>query len=128
MPGSCLLHSFPSLRRFVVRGPGPFPGSGERCGGVRVTRFGAARTNACSRVVTYDYARRARFELAISALLGIIFAGFLYETVRIGPSVHGSLHGLIPSMHGTTYLYIAVGIVGATVIPHVIYLHSALTK
>ena len=29
-----------------------------------------------------------RFELAISALLGIIFAGFLYETLRIGPSVH----------------------------------------
>ena len=69
-----------------------------------------------------------RFELAISALLGIIFAGFLYETLRIGPSVHGSLHGLIPSIHGTTYLYIAVGIVGATVMPHVIYLHSALTK
>ncbi len=69
-----------------------------------------------------------RFELAISALLGIIFAGFLYETLKIGPSVHGSLHGLIPSIHGTTYLYIAVGIVGATVMPHVIYLHSALTK
>ena len=69
-----------------------------------------------------------RFELAISALLGIIFAGFLYETLRIGPSVHGSLHGLIPSIHGTSYLYIAVGIVGATVMPHVIYLHSALTK
>jgi manganese transport protein len=42
--------------------------------------------------------------------------------------VHGSLNGLIPSIHGTTYLYIAVGIVGATVMPHVIYLHSALTK
>src|ERR1019366_3877102 len=69
-----------------------------------------------------------RFELAISALLGIIFAGFLYETLRIGPSVHGSLHGLIPSIHGTSYLYIAVGMVGATVMPHVIYLHSALTK
>jgi len=69
-----------------------------------------------------------RFELAISALLGIIFAGFLYETLRIGPSVHGSLHGLIPSIRGTSYLYIAVGIVGATVMPHVIYLHSALTK
>jgi manganese transport protein len=69
-----------------------------------------------------------RFELAISALLGIIFAGFLYETLRIGPSARGSLRGLIPSIHGTSYLYIAVGIVGATVMPHVIYLHSALTK
>ena len=38
------------------------------------------------------------------------------------------MNGLIPSIHGTSYLYIAVGIVGATVMPHVIYLHSALTK
>jgi manganese transport protein len=69
-----------------------------------------------------------RFELAIAALLGIIFAGFLYETLRIGPSVHASLHGLIPSLGGTSSLYLAVGIVGATVMPHVIYLHSALTN
>jgi manganese transport protein len=69
-----------------------------------------------------------RFELAIAALLGIIFAGFLYETLRIGPSVHESLHGLIPSLGGTSSLYLAVGIVGATVMPHVIYLHSALTN
>ena len=69
-----------------------------------------------------------RFELAISALLGIIFAGFLYEALRIGPSVHESLHGLLPGLHGTTSLYLAVGIIGATVMPHVIYLHSALTN
>jgi manganese transport protein len=69
-----------------------------------------------------------RFELAITALLGIIFLGFLYETLRIGPSASGSLHGFIPSLSGTSALYIAVGIVGATVMPHVIYLHSALTQ
>jgi manganese transport protein len=69
-----------------------------------------------------------RFELAITALLGIIFAGFLYETLRIGPSVHGSLHGLIPGLSGTSSVYLAVGIIGATVMPHVIYLHSALTN
>ena len=69
-----------------------------------------------------------RFELAITALLGIIFLGFLYETLRIGPSTHGSLNGLLPGLHGVTSLYLAVGIIGATVMPHVIYLHSALTK
>jgi manganese transport protein len=69
-----------------------------------------------------------RFELAISALLGIIFLGFLYEALRIGPSASGSLHGLLPGLHGTSYLYLAVGIIGATVMPHVIYLHSALTN
>jgi manganese transport protein len=69
-----------------------------------------------------------RFELAITALLGLIFAGFLYEALRIGPSVHGSLHGLFPGLGGTGSLYLAVGIIGATVMPHVIYLHSALTN
>jgi manganese transport protein len=69
-----------------------------------------------------------RFELAISALLAIIFAGFLYETLKIGPSASGSLHGLLPGLHGSQSLYLAVGIVGATVMPHAIYLHSALTN
>ncbi len=69
-----------------------------------------------------------RFEVAITALLGLVFAGFLYQALKIGPSVHQSLHGLLPSLHGTSSLYLAVGIVGATVMPHVIYLHSALTN
>jgi manganese transport protein len=69
-----------------------------------------------------------RFELAITALLGIIFAGFLYETLKIGPSAHASLAGLVPHLHGSDSLYLAVGIIGATVMPHVIYLHSALTN
>jgi manganese transport protein len=69
-----------------------------------------------------------RFELAITALLGIVFAGFLYETLKIGPSAHEALDGLIPSPNGGAALYLAVGIVGATVMPHAIYLHSALTQ
>jgi len=67
-----------------------------------------------------------RFELAITALLGIILLGFVYEALRIGPSAHESLRGLIPGLDGTSSLYLAVGIIGATVMPHVIYLHSAL--
>ena len=69
-----------------------------------------------------------KFELAIAGLLGLVFAGFLYETLRIGPSVHESLGGLVPGLDGTSSLYLAVGIVGATVMPHAIYLHSALTN
>ena len=68
------------------------------------------------------------FELAIAALLGIVFLGFLYETLKIGPSAHASLNGLIPSLHGSSAVYLGVGIIGATVMPHVIYLHSALTN
>src|SRR5437588_2932715 len=69
-----------------------------------------------------------RFELAITALLGLILFGLLYETLRIGPSAHDSLRGLVPGLSGTSSLYLAVGIIGATVMPHVIYLHSALTN
>ncbi|HZT94873.1 MAG TPA: Nramp family divalent metal transporter [Gaiellaceae bacterium] len=68
-----------------------------------------------------------RFELAITALLGLILLGFLYETVKIEPSASGAAHGLIPHLDGSSSVYLAVGIVGATVMPHVIYLHSALT-
>jgi len=69
-----------------------------------------------------------RFELAITALLGLILLGFLYETVKIGPSASGAARGLIPHLGGSSSVYLAVGIIGATVMPHVIYLHSALTK
>jgi manganese transport protein len=68
------------------------------------------------------------FELAIAGLLGIVFLGFLYETLRIGPSAHDALDGLVPHLAGGDAAYLAVGIVGATVMPHVIYLHSALTQ
>jgi manganese transport protein len=68
------------------------------------------------------------FELAITGLLGLIVAGFLYETLRIGPSAPDSLRGLLPATDGTGSLYLAAGILGATVMPHAIYLHSALTK
>jgi manganese transport protein len=69
-----------------------------------------------------------RFELAITALLALILLGFLYETVKIGPSASGAAHGLIPHLSGSSSVYLAVGIIGATVMPHAIYLHSALTK
>jgi manganese transport protein len=69
-----------------------------------------------------------RFELAITAFLGLILLGFLYETLKIGPSASGAAQGLIPHFDGLGSVYLAVGIIGATVMPHVIYLHSALMK
>jgi manganese transport protein len=69
-----------------------------------------------------------RFELAITGFLGLIMLGFLYETLKIGPSASGAAAGLVPHLDGTASLYLAVGIIGATVMPHAIYLHSALTK
>ena len=68
------------------------------------------------------------FEVAITALLGLVLLGFLYETLKIGPSASGAAHGLVPHLQGKDSIYLAVGIIGATVMPHAIYLHSALTQ
>jgi manganese transport protein len=69
-----------------------------------------------------------RFELAIAALLGLIFFGFLYQLLKIGPSASATVDGLVPHLSGNDSVYLAVGIIGATVMPHAIYLHSALTN
>jgi manganese transport protein len=69
-----------------------------------------------------------RFELAIAGLLGLIILGFLYDTLRIGFDAGEAAKGLIPGFAGTDSLLLAAGILGATVMPHVIYLHSALTQ
>jgi len=69
-----------------------------------------------------------RFELAIAAMLGLVLLGFLYDFVQIGVEVSGFAAGLIPTFSGTDSVLLAVGILGATVMPHVVYLHSALTQ
>lgn len=69
-----------------------------------------------------------RFELAIIALLGLVFFGFLYDLLTVGTSVSGVVSGLVPSFSGSQSVVLAAGIIGATVMPHVVYLHSALTK
>jgi manganese transport protein len=68
------------------------------------------------------------FEIAIVALMILICAGFLYETLRIGPSASGAAGGLVPHLGGHDALLLADGIVGATVMPHAVYLHSGLTS
>ena len=70
-----------------------------------------------------------RFELAIIALLALVGAAFLYLLVVTGGQQYGQLAGgLVPRLGGTGALSLAVGIIGATVMPHVVYLHSALQQ
>src|SRR6516225_11004153 len=69
-----------------------------------------------------------RFELAIAALLGLVFLGFAYDLVTVGASPAGVTAGLVPDLGGSARLLLVAGIIGATVMPHVVYLHSALTK
>ncbi len=67
------------------------------------------------------------FEVAIIGLLMFVGIGFLYNFVDIGrESASGILGGLAPRLDGGDTGYLMVGIIGATVMPHVIYLHSAL--
>jgi manganese transport protein len=69
-----------------------------------------------------------RFETAIIGFLAIILLGFLYDTLRIGFDAGPAARGFVPSFAGTDSVLLATGILGATVMPHVIYLHSALTQ
>lgn len=69
------------------------------------------------------------FEVAIASLVGIILLAFGFETFRAQPSLQGVLGGLLtPRFADTESVLLAAGILGATVMPHVIYLHSALTQ
>jgi manganese transport protein len=69
-----------------------------------------------------------RFELTIAGMLGVILFAFLYDTWRIGGKASDIAHGFVPSFGGSGSVLLAAGILGATIMPHVIYLHSALTQ
>jgi len=60
--------------------------------------------------------------------VSVIATGFLYEILRVGPNLGQFVIGSVsPSISGGTVL-VVVGIVGATVMPHVLWLHSSLTS
>jgi manganese transport protein len=69
-----------------------------------------------------------RFELAIGGLFAVVLLGFLYQAFEVGPDASQAAKGIIPHFAGTNSILLATGILGATVMPHVIYLHSALTQ
>lgn len=67
-------------------------------------------------------------EALIAALVGVIVIAFAFEVLLAKPAAGGVARGLIPGFAGGDSIYLAIGILGATVMPHVIYLHSALTQ
>jgi manganese transport protein len=68
-------------------------------------------------------------EAVISVLVGIIAASYLVETVLDKPDWGQVLfHAVVPQFAGGESVLLATGILGATVMPHVIFLHSSLTQ
>src|SRR5580658_1293136 len=69
-----------------------------------------------------------RMEALIIGLIAIVGGSFLVEILIAKPALSDIAGGFVPVLHGRQALYIAIGIIGATVMPHNIYLHSALVQ
>lgn len=67
-------------------------------------------------------------EAGITALVGVVIVSFAYEVYVAQPDMGDLALGLVPGFEGSHSVMLAAGILGATVMPHVIYLHSALTQ
>jgi manganese transport protein len=70
-------------------------------------------------------------EALVVTLISVIGVGFLYELIISNPSIKGILGGFIPTPQivlNPDMLYIAIGILGATVMPHNLYLHSSIVQ
>jgi len=69
-----------------------------------------------------------KLEAFIIGLIFIIAMSFLVQIVVAQPNPGEVVSGLVPHIENDTALYIAIGIIGATVMPHNLYLHSALVQ
>ena len=97
--------------------------------GVPLPAAGAITAVVAFGILALDQRGYRRFELAIGALLGLVLLGFAYDLIAVRASAAGIGAGLVPGLDGGRgMLLLTAGIIGATVMPHVVYLHSALTK
>jgi len=70
-----------------------------------------------------------RLEAVIAGMVGVVVVGFAFEILSSNPDGgEVAKHLVLPGFGGTESVLLATGIIGATVMPHVIYLHSALTQ
>ncbi len=69
-----------------------------------------------------------KMEAFIIALVAVVAIAFLIEILLAKPVLAEVVKGFIPSFPSEEALYIAIGIIGATVMPHNLYLHSALVQ
>ncbi len=69
-----------------------------------------------------------KMEAFIIALVAVIGISFLIEIILAKPNLGEVATGFVPGIPNDAALYIAIGIIGATVMPHNLYLHSALVQ
>jgi manganese transport protein len=69
-----------------------------------------------------------KLESVVLALVGTIGVAFLIEIILGRPDWGGIVRGFVPALPDANALYIAIGILGATVMPHNLYLHSSLVQ
>jgi manganese transport protein len=67
-------------------------------------------------------------ELTVMALVGVIALAFVFEMVLARPTAGQIATGLTPTIPNASALYIAIGILGATVMPHSVYLHPYIVQ
>ena len=69
-----------------------------------------------------------KMEAFIITLVGVIAVSFFIEIILAKPNMGELVTGFMPTVLNDEALYIAIGIIGATVMPHNLYLHSALVQ
>ncbi|MGD0423170.1 MAG: Nramp family divalent metal transporter [Candidatus Bathyarchaeia archaeon] len=82
-------------------------------------------------VVIYALAgkRFRRIELFITILISTMSLGYVYELLTTQPNPYQlAYHAIVPTMATSAQLFIVVGVIGATVMPHALIAHSWLTK
>ena len=92
--------------------------------------LGAVITASVSTAVLFlsDRGGQRTFERVITALLAVVTVGFLAGLLISPPDPAAAAAGLRPRLAGPDSALIAVGMLGATVMPHAVYLHSALVR
>ena len=79
-------------------------------------------------LATQNRSGQRRFEVVVMGLLAVIVVGFLAGLVVRPPNPAGVASGLLPRFRGPDSVLLAASMLGATVMPHAIYVHSALAR
>ena len=92
--------------------------------------LGGLIVGIASMVLLAVQSRRSQqaFEIVIVALLGVIVVGFVSGLFVSDVDAGELVTGILPRFEGTDSVLLATSMLGATVMPHVIYLHSALAR